>query len=131
LYRFLLNVRDKSHPGSRRRTLSKQLAVDTRHLQHGWSERFAEAGSVEQVKSRSRASRQHDNRFVPAAPRLGDLVAMLSGGFARLGDLRFDQRNFGIATERTDVSLYAFGARETSVKERHSIHAMLSNAQIA
>jgi hypothetical protein len=43
---------------------------------------------------------------MPAAPRLGDLVAILSRGFARLGDLRFDQSNFGIATDGTDVSLY-------------------------
>jgi hypothetical protein len=68
---------------------------------------------------------------MPAAPRRSDFVAMRFGWFARLGYLRFDQSNFGIAIDWPDVSLDSFRAGETSVKERHSIYTMLSNAQVA
>jgi hypothetical protein len=68
---------------------------------------------------------------MPAAPRIRDLVALLSRRFARLGDLRCHQSNFGIATEGTDVSLYSVGPGEPGVKEWHSIYTMLSNTQVA
>jgi len=66
-----------------------------------------------------------------AASRFRDLVAMFSRGFARLGDLRFHQSNFSIATEWTDSPLYSFEACEARVKERHPIYTMLSDAEVA
>jgi hypothetical protein len=68
---------------------------------------------------------------MPTAPRFRDLIALRSRRFARLGDLRFHQSNFGIATEGTDVSLYSFGPGEPGVKEWHRIYTMLSNTQVA
>ena len=71
--------------GPRGRTRSKQFALYTGDLHHRWTERFAEIGSIEQVKSRSDATREYDNGFVPAAPCFLDLVAMVSPWFAELG----------------------------------------------
>ena len=110
----------------------------TGYLHYRWTKRFEEIGGIEQVESRSDATRQHNDGFMPAAPRLRDLdrtntfrVGSLSRGLARFGDYGFHQSNFGVATEWTDGSLHSLRAGETGIKERYSSDTMLSNAQIA
>jgi len=89
-----------------------------------------EIGSVEKVKTRSDAARQHHDRFMPAAPRLPDLVALLDPRFAQPGRLRFDQANLRIAAKRAKSTVYPFGAGESGIKHRNTIDAAASDAQI-
>ncbi len=111
---------DEDRLGACRGTFSKPLGLDTGHLQDRWAERLTEAGSIEEVESWPDAWREYDNCPVASAPRIRDLVALVGREFARLGDLRFDQSNFGITTEGPDGALSLVSCKMSLEQEADS-----------